>query len=88
MSWQHRCGFKRVPPGLWLGKDSCIFQQYLPDSGPMRDSNSQAKVKKKKVEMSASTAGGGEVPGRQSEETTRTELRRLLEVSQRSYYCF
>lgn len=53
VSRQRRCGFKRVPPGLWLGNDACIFQQYLPDSGPMRDSNSQAKVKKKKEQMSA-----------------------------------
>lgn len=63
--------FERVPPGLRLGDDACIFQRYVPDGRLMRDLNSgrskvkgkeKQKKKKERVQMTTKVVIG-EVTG-------------------------
>lgn len=62
--------FKRVPPGLRLGDDACIFQRCVPDSRTIKGFNSgrsgekgkKTQRKKKQVHMTVKVVGG-EVTG-------------------------
>lgn len=62
--------FKRVPPGLRLGDDACIFQRCVPDSPTIKGFNSgrseergKKKQRKKKQVHTTVKVVGGEVTG-------------------------
>lgn len=64
--------FKRVPPGLRLGDDACIFQRCVPDSRTMKGFNSGRSEEKGKKEAEEEETGAHD-----SEGSRRRSYRRL-----------
>lgn len=75
---------KRVPPGLRLGDDACIFQRYVPDSRLVRDFNSGTSEEKEEREAAEEEeeTGAGEHKG-----SNRRRYRRLCLCSKYNILC-
>lgn len=70
--------FKRVPPGLRLGDDACIFQRCVPDSPTIKGFNSGRSEEKGKKEAEEEETGAHDSEG--SGEEKLQEIMLMLEV--------
>lgn len=70
--------FKRVPPGLRLGDDACIFQRCVPDSPTIKGFNSGRSEEKGKKEAEEEDTGAHDSEG--SGEEKLQEIMLTLEV--------